>query len=124
MVGRQLFNIALESQDDLDSDTLSDGLRQEFRNKGVSLGQDAMISTGQSANEWLIHSNNRSYVVKEEWNKLKETNELNVYTAYPVHGWPSEIGQIYTMSSGLLNLLCIVNVIYLAHLRATGSTGG
>ncbi len=46
MVGRQLFNIA--SQDDLDSDTLSDGLRQEFRNKGVSLGQDAMISTGQT----------------------------------------------------------------------------
>jgi len=39
--------------------------------------------------------------------------------AYPVHGWPNEIGQIYTMTSGLLNLLCIVNAVYLAHLRGT-----
>jgi len=123
-IGRLLFNIALESQDDLDSDVLSDGLRQEFRKKGVPLGQDATISIGQKANEWLIHSNNRSYIIKEEWNKLKETNELNVYTAYPVHGWPNEIGQIYTMTSGLLNLLCIVNAIYLAHLRGTESAGG
>ena len=35
---------------------------------------------------------------------------------YPVYGWPNEIGQIYTMVSGLLNLLCIVNAISLAHL--------
>lgn len=123
-VGRLLFNIALESQDDLDSDTPSDSLQQEFRNKGIALGQGAAISIGQRPNEWLIHGNNRSYVIKEEWNKLKEANELNVYTAYPVHGWPNEIGQIYTMSSGLLNLLCIVNAIYLAHLRGTESAGG
>jgi hypothetical protein len=35
---------------------------------------------------------------------------------YPVYGWPNEIGQIYTMVSGLLNLLCIVNAVSLAHL--------
>jgi len=35
---------------------------------------------------------------------------------YPVYGWPNEIGQIYTMVSGLLNLLCIVNALSLAHL--------
>jgi hypothetical protein len=40
---------------------------------------------------------------------------------YPVYGWPNEIGQVYTMTSGLLNLLCIVNAVYLAHLL--GSTG-
>lgn len=43
--------------------------------------------------------------------------------AYLVHGWPNEIGQIYTMTSGLLNLLCIVNAVYLAHLRATEHAG-
>lgn len=37
--------------------------------------------------------------------------------AYPVYGWPNEIGQIYTSTAGLLNLLCIVNAIYLAYLR-------
>lgn len=36
---------------------------------------------------------------------------------YPVYGRPSEIGQIYTSIAGLLNLLCIVNAVYLAHLR-------
>ncbi len=38
---------------------------------------------------------------------------------YPVFGRPNEIGQIYTSIAGLLNLLCIVNAVYLAHLRRT-----
>lgn len=44
--------------------------------------------------------------------------------AYPVYGWPNEIGQIYTMVSGLLNLLCIVNAVSLAYLRTTEPEGG
>lgn len=36
---------------------------------------------------------------------------------YPVYGRPNEIGQIYTSIAGLLNLLCIVNAVYMAHLR-------
>ena len=43
---------------------------------------------------------------------------------YPSYGRPNEIGQIYTGVSGLLNLLCIVNAVYLAHLRRTETTGG
>ncbi len=39
---------------------------------------------------------------------------------YPVFGRPNEIGQIYTSIAGLLNLLCIVNAVYLAHLQAIG----
>ena len=42
---------------------------------------------------------------------------------YPVYGRPSEIGQIYTSIAGLLNLLCIVNAVYWAHLRRTGTAG-
>jgi hypothetical protein len=37
--------------------------------------------------------------------------------AYTVYGRPYEIGQIYTSIAGLLNLLCIVNALYIAHLR-------
>jgi len=47
---------------------------------------------------------------------------LGYHTAggnYPVYGWPNEIGQVYTMASGLLNLLCIVNAVYLAYLYRT-----
>jgi hypothetical protein len=36
---------------------------------------------------------------------------------YPVYARPSEIGQIYTSVAGLLNLLCILNAVYLAHLQ-------
>ena len=36
--------------------------------------------------------------------------------SYPVYGWPNEIGQVYTMTSGLLNLLCVVNAVYMAYL--------
>jgi hypothetical protein len=42
---------------------------------------------------------------------------------YPVYGRPNEIGQIYTSIAGLLNLLCIVNAIYTAHLRGVEGTG-
>jgi len=42
---------------------------------------------------------------------------------YPVYGRPNEIGQIYTSITGLLNLLCIVNAVYWAHLRRTGASG-
>ncbi len=43
---------------------------------------------------------------------------------YPVYGRPNEIGQIYTSIAGLLNLLCIVNAVYLANLRRTETDGG
>jgi len=43
---------------------------------------------------------------------------------YPVYGRPNEIGQIYTSIAGLLNLLCIVNAVYLAHLRRAETDGG
>ncbi|MGA1979178.1 MAG: DUF6677 family protein [Sedimentisphaerales bacterium] len=51
---------------------------------------------------------------------------LSHYTAgggHPVYGWPNEIGQIYTMVSGLLNLLCIVNAVSLAHLGRIAPAG-
>jgi len=36
---------------------------------------------------------------------------------YLVFGRSNEIGQIYTSIAGLLNLLCIVNAVYMAHLQ-------
>jgi hypothetical protein len=38
---------------------------------------------------------------------------------YHVYARPNEMGQIYTSTAGLLNLLCIVNSVYLAYLRKT-----
>lgn len=44
--------------------------------------------------------------------------------SYPVYGRPNEIGQLYTSIAGLLNFLCIVNAVYLAHQQKTGVHGG
>jgi len=41
-----------------------------------------------------------------------------------VYGWPSEIGEIYTVTAGLLNLLCVVNAVYIAHLGGKMPTTG
>jgi hypothetical protein len=41
---------------------------------------------------------------------------------YRVFGRANEIGQIYTSIAGLLNLLCIVNAVYTAHLRSVGES--
>jgi hypothetical protein len=43
---------------------------------------------------------------------------------YAVYARPAEIGQIYTSIAGLLNLLCIVNAVYWAHLKRVGQTTG
>ena len=42
---------------------------------------------------------------------------------YYVFGKPNEVGQIYTSIAGLLNLLCIVNAVYLAHLCKIETAG-
>ena len=42
---------------------------------------------------------------------------------YSVYGRPNEIGQIYTGIAGVLNLLCIINAVYLAHQLRTKTTG-
>jgi hypothetical protein len=44
--------------------------------------------------------------------------------AYPVYGRAAEVGQIYTSIAGLLNLLCIVNAIYVAHQRSEEGANG
>lgn len=52
---------------------------------------------------------------------------LGHYTAaggWPVYGRPNEIGQIYTSVAGLLNLLCIINAVCRAHLRAVENSRG
>ena len=48
---------------------------------------------------------------------------LTAAGTYPVYGRPNEIGQIYTSIAGLLNFLCVVNAVYLAHLRKAETTG-
>ena len=47
-------------------------------------------------------------------------NETTKSGAYQVYGRPLEVGQIYTSIAGLLNLLCIINAVYLAYISKQG----
>ena len=51
-------------------------------------------------------------------------NRDNPSEPYTVYARQAEIGQIYTSIAGLLNLLCIVNAVYLAYTRDTPKSGG
>ena len=48
---------------------------------------------------------------------------MTVSKGYIVYGKPNEIGQIYTSIAGLLNLLCLVNAVYLADKRNVETYG-
>jgi len=48
---------------------------------------------------------------------------LTKIRGYCVFGKPNEIGQIYTSIAGLLNLLCIVNAVYMAHVGKVPPSG-
>jgi hypothetical protein len=49
---------------------------------------------------------------------------ITVVNHLQVFGKPSEIGQIYTSISGMLNLLCIINTTYLAYSNTPAPMGG
>jgi hypothetical protein len=50
--------------------------------------------------------------------------EATAAGAYTVYGKPQEIGQLYTSISGLLNLLCVISCIYMAHIGPGALEGG
>lgn len=66
-------NIELELQDDLDTSTISEGLRREFEDSRNPLSQNATISIKKQGSRWQITDENKKYTV------IKEKNRLNVY---------------------------------------------
>jgi hypothetical protein len=47
--------------------------------------------------------------------KSKTSKDAQEIHKYDVFGHPESIGQIYTSIAGLLNLLCILSAVYMAH---------
>ncbi len=77
-----LFNIDFSFKSDLDNGTISEGLRQEFKNNGISLSQNAAISLYDKDSRWLItdENENEMYAIRKEKDQLnKEKDQLNVY---------------------------------------------
>jgi hypothetical protein len=50
---------------------------------------------------------------------VKLLGMITVKNGIESFGKPNEIGQIYTSMAGMLNLLCVVNAVYLANLKVS-----
>lgn len=61
-----VLDIGLEFQSDLDSGTVSEGLRQELESNGISLSQDATVLVEEAGSRWLIADKDKRYPVKKE----------------------------------------------------------
>ena len=98
-----LFGAELELQSDLDSGDISEALRQEFKDNGVSLSPDVTISEELviwKGRRWLITDNEDRYWVKKEKDKVKkEENKLNIYKLIPL--------QIIAVAAGFVSFVKI-----------------
>ncbi|MBC8459219.1 MAG: T9SS type A sorting domain-containing protein [Deltaproteobacteria bacterium] len=80
-----LFSVDLKFQSDLDNDIVSEDLRQEFENNGISLSDNITVSIEEKGSRWLIIDKNKVYPVR------KEESKLNIYDTNIHHGWDSAV---------------------------------
>jgi hypothetical protein len=71
---------------------------------------------------FLLGNHVASTAHQSEMDRIENQNDPT--QTYTVYARQAEIGQIYTSIAGLLNLLCIVNVVYIAYTRQTPESGG
>lgn len=83
-------SIGVEFKDDLDNKTISKGLREEFRNKGLSLSQNSAVSIQEMGNKWLITDNKNAYTVMRKKNKLRVYTKLRFLDIHK-----PEVGDIF-----------------------------
>jgi photosystem II stability/assembly factor-like uncharacterized protein len=65
-----LFSIASKFQSDLDSKQISEGLRQEFKNEGISLSDRATVAIDENTGRLMITDNRRRYSIRKGEDKL------------------------------------------------------
>jgi sec-independent protein translocase protein TatC len=106
-----LFNIDMELQVDLDKGTISEGLRQSFKDNGVALSADAKIKKKGylfSGRRWLIDDGEESrYSIKKGETKVKEEEaksnkeefRLNIYKLKPL--------QVIAVAAGFISYIKI-----------------
>lgn len=66
-----LFETDLEPQSELNSGTLSAGLKQEFQNNRISLSENITVSTDEMDVKWSVADGEKTYTIKNEEGKIK-----------------------------------------------------
>jgi hypothetical protein len=85
-----LFSTKLEFQSELDSKSISQDLRQEFENSGISLSQDVTLSIEKEGSRWLItdKGNKQTYLIRKEREKLSVCAWIPANTPQMLTLWP------------------------------------
>jgi len=108
---RLLFNIDLDLQADLDKGTMTEGLRQAFRDNGVALSAEVEVKQKGylfGGRRWLINDSEESrYSAKNEKFKIKEEEDqdkkeevrLNIYKLKPL--------QVIAVAAGFISYIKI-----------------
>jgi len=106
-----LFNIDLEFQVDLNKGTMTEGLRQEFKDNGVALSADVKVKQKGylfSGRRWLVDDGeDNRYCAKKEKVKVKkeedevkiEEDRLNIYKLKPL--------QVIAVAAGFISYIKI-----------------
>ena len=68
--GEIAISIKLDYQSDLDKSTISEGLKQEFKKKNISLSQEAKIDILETGSKWIIKDGDIEFTVRK-WENLK-----------------------------------------------------
>jgi len=87
-------------QIDLDNEIISEGLRQEFENNGISLSANATVFREEEGSRWLITDKNQKYAVRKEENKLNIYAVLaNAFSSVIIDTDPPEIENVFVSLS-------------------------
>ncbi|MGB2807247.1 MAG: twin-arginine translocase subunit TatC [Sedimentisphaerales bacterium] len=93
-----MFNIDLEFQVDLDQGTMTEGLRQELRNKGVTLSAEVKVKRQgylYSGSRWLIDDGvEYRYCAKKEEAKAKKAKDKKEEVKEDVNEVKKEGGEV------------------------------
>ncbi len=91
----RLSSIGLEFQNQLDSsESIPAGVLQELRTNGLTLSEDATVSTSKKGSEWLVSDdeNQSTYAIR------KEGDELNVYDG-AIEGFKTWLTNTFTIDA-------------------------
>ena len=80
-VSTRIFSVSTDLEQGLENGTISEGLREGFRNIQIGLSDNATVSTLEQGSAWLITDLSKEYAVTKEENQLHidELDEKDVF---------------------------------------------
>jgi hypothetical protein len=83
--GRLLFSADIKLVNGLDGESISDTLREEFKNRGIPLSTEARVTVGRIGESWAIDETDRKYLLRNDGLALNVYDGRDVLRATTAH---------------------------------------